>query len=121
MPDYGTVLAVKRKLNLNTASTEVDDHIDDYLEESDEYINTRVTLMNGTAPIVGDEELDALGSSLAASLYNYWTSPSKSLTGVEHFKKAVVDHLKAKFASKMEQDVTQNTYSKTASRTLGTS
>jgi len=119
MADYGTLDIVKRKLNLNTGATEVDDALNDYLEEADEFINTRVTLMNESSPLVGDEELNALGSSLAAAFYNYWTSPSKSMDGIKHYKEAIVNHLRAKFSGTMEQEVTQNTFSKSASRTLG--
>ena len=119
MADYGTLANVKLLLNINTGATEADSAITRYLEESDEFINTRVTLMNGTAPAKTDA-LDALGEGLAAALYNYWVSPSKSMEGVKHYKEGIVNHLRALFSGTMEQDVTQDTFSKTQSRTLGT-
>ena len=120
MADYGTRNNVKLLLNINTGATEADSAIDRYLEEADEFINTRILLMNESAPITGEPELDALGEALSASLYNFWTSPSKDLKPVEHYKKGIVDHIKAKFSGRMEDDITQNTFSKPASRTLGT-
>jgi hypothetical protein len=119
MADYGTLSNVKLLLNINTGATEADLAITRYLEESDEFINTRVTLMNGSSP-TSDQALDALGEGLAASLYNYWVSPSKSMEGIKHYKEGIVNHLKALFSGTMEQETTQDTFSKTASRTLGT-
>lgn len=120
MADYGTRNNVKLRLNINTGATEADTAIDLYLEESDEFINTRVTLMNGTAPITGDQDLNALGEGLAAALFNYWTSPAKPTEGMKHYKEAIVNHLRAKYSGTMEQDMTQNTFSKTRSRIFGT-
>lgn len=120
MADYGSQTIVKRKLNLNTGSTEADDTIDDALEEADEFINTRVTLLNGSAPLVGDASLNALGSAYAAAIYNYLTSPSKPMDGMKHYESKIINHLKAKFTGTMEDEITQDTFSKSASRTLGT-
>jgi len=120
MADYGTLADVKRKVKINTGATEADDELNDYLEDADEFINTRVTLMNETAPITGDEELNSLGTKLAAAYYNYWTSPVKDLESSKYFEKKVIDHLRAKFTGTMEEGITQNTFSKTSSRILGT-
>ena len=120
MADYGTLANVKLRLNINTGATEADDAITSYLEESDEFINTRVLLMNGTAPITGDQALDALGEGLSAALYNYWTSPSKTMDGIKHYKEGIINHLRAKFSGTMENEITQDTFSKPSSRTLGT-
>lgn len=120
MADYGTLSNVKLLLNINTGATEADSAITRHLEESDEFINTRVKLMNGSSPVTGNDALDALGEGLAAALYNYWTSPSKPMDGVKHYKEGIVNHLRALFSGTMEQETTQDTFSKTASRTLGT-
>ena len=120
MADYGTLANVKLRLNINTGAPEADTAITAYLEESDEYINTRALLMNGTAPKTGDDALDALGEGLAGAIYNYWTSPSKPMDGMKHYKEGIVNHLRAKFSGTMELETTQDTFSKTSSRTFGT-
>lgn len=120
MADYGTQANVKLLLNINTGASEANSAIDRYLEEADEFINTRVLLMNGSAPITGNDGLDALGEGLAAALYNYWTSPSKSMDGIKHYKEGIVNHLKALFSGTMEDETTQDTFSKPPSRVFGT-
>jgi len=120
MADYGTLANVKLLLNFNTGGTEIDSAVNRYLEEADEFIKTRVILMNGGTGVITDEGLDALAEGMAASLYNYWTSPSKNMDGINHYKESIVNHLRAKFSGTMEQEVTQDTFSKSASRILGT-
>jgi len=119
LADYGTSDIVKRRLGIDTSITDVDSAIDDYLEEADEFINTRVKLMKGTQPDTSDAELLALGSSLAAALYTYWNSSKKDIKPVEHFKQSIVDHLKVEYSSMMD-DTSQNTFSKTSSKIKGT-
>jgi hypothetical protein len=93
--DYGTVALVHARLNIADSVTSVDDKIADYLEESDEYINTQLGIFEVTPPTSTPPELIALGSSLAAAIYNYWNSPEKQPEGMKMYKKSIQDYIKA--------------------------
>lgn len=120
MADYGTLNGVKGKLNQNTGETSNDTVLAEYQEEADEFINTRVKLMNGSAAVLTDQELDPLANGLAAALYNYWTSPVKDLKGTQYYEQKIIDFLKAKYSGLLDDKYTQDTFSKTTSRILGT-
>jgi len=120
MADYGTLNGVKGKLNQNTGETSNDTVLAAYQEEADEFINTRVKLMNGSAAVLTDQELDPLADGLAASLYNYWTSPVKDIKGVQYYEQKIINFLKAKYSGLLDDEHTQNTFSKPNSRILGT-
>jgi len=120
MADYGTLNGVKGKLNQNTGENSNDTVLAAYQEEADEFINTRVTLMNGSAAVLTDQELDPLADGLAAALYNYWTSPIKDLAGVKMYKQSIIDFLKVKFSGILDEEHKQDTFTKPVSRILGT-
>jgi hypothetical protein len=95
MATYGTIALVHARLNIADSVTAVDDKITDYLSESDEYINTQLGIFEVTPPAPVPPELTALGSSLAAAIYNYWNSPEKQPEGMKMYKKSIQDYIKA--------------------------
>ncbi len=95
MADYGTSALVHARLNIADSVTAVDDKITDYLEESDEYINTQLGIFEVSPPAGPPPELIALGSSLAAAIYNYWNSPEKPADGMKMYKKSIQEYIKA--------------------------
>lgn len=119
MADYGDLDGVKRRIGKNTGETDLDGTLNEYLEEGDEFINTRVTLMNGSATTLTDQELDALNEGYAAAQYNYWTSPSKSMDGMKHYETKIINFLKAKYSGTLDETHTQDTFSKTSSSITG--
>jgi hypothetical protein len=95
MATYGTIALVHARLNIADSVTAVDDKITDYLSESDEYINTQLGIFEVTPPAPVPPELTALGSSLAAAIYNYWNSPEKQPEGMKMYKKSIQEYIKA--------------------------
>jgi len=124
--DYYTHANVKVLLNIPVANTNSDDKINVYGNESDNYINSQISVHETTVPIVitakPELELGNLGDSLAASTFNYWQSPAKERT-LEHIEKwehRIQDHIKAIYANMSASGITDNTISKTASKITGT-
>ena len=92
---YGTSALVHARLNIADSVTNVDDKIIDYISEADEYINTQLGIFEVVPPAGPPPELIALGSSLAAAIFNYWNSPEKPMEGVKSYKKSIQEYIKA--------------------------
>ena len=95
MADFGTLALVHARLNIADSVTDVDDKITDYLEESDEYINSQLGIFEASPPSPIPAELTALGSSYAAAIYNYWNSPEKDMKGMDKYEKKIAAYIRA--------------------------
>ncbi len=92
----------KRRLNIPDSVSSSNLKIQDYIQESDNYVNIQAS-PHTTTPITNPSpELVSLSSSLAAALFNYWQTPTKdrNLSGVTEWKKAIEKHIDGVYARK---------------------
>ncbi len=92
---YASLKEVKRRVNVTDSVISGDAKIQDYMREADNYINVQINLHAVTPVVNPDPELVSLGSSLAASFYNYWQTPIKdrNLDPIKEWKKSVQEHV----------------------------
>ncbi len=94
----------KRRLNIPDSVTSSDDKIQDFMQESDNFVNIQLSPHTDIPLVNPGPELVSLASSLAAAIFNYWQTPIKdrNLDGIKEWKKFVADHINAVFARKSE-------------------
>jgi len=96
---YGDLREVRRRLNIPDTVDSSDAKIEDFINESDNYVNIQINL-HATTPISNpDSELISLSSSLAAALFNYWQTPVKdrNLEGIKAWKLHIQEHIMAAY------------------------
>ncbi len=96
---YGSLRETRRRLNIPDTVDSSDTKIKDFINESDNYVNIQINL-HATTPISNpDTELVSLASSLAASLFNYWQTPTKdrNLDGIKAWKQHIQEHIMAAY------------------------
>ncbi len=92
---YASLREVKRRINVTDSIVSGDEKCQDYMREADNYINTQIKLHAVTPIINPDAELISLGSSLAASFFNYWQTPLKdrTLEPIKAWKTSIQEHV----------------------------
>ena len=122
---YAQMKQVKSLLNIPDSVLEPEEKINDRMVEADDYINTQISIHvsvpRANLNLTNDKELVGLSSSLAASTYNYWQTPAKDRTieAIEKWEKRIQDHIMAVYAKMNPTGVTNDTFSKTASKITG--
>ncbi len=93
---------VKRRLNIPDEVGSSDLKIQDYIQESDNYVNIQVSPHASTPLTNPSSELVSLASSLAAAIFNYWQTPIKdrNLSGIQEWKKFIAENINATFGRK---------------------
>lgn len=93
---------VKRRLNITDLNDNTDLKIQDYIQESDNYVNIQVSPHAATPLTNPSSELVSLASSLAAAIFNYWQTPIKdrNLSGIQEWKKFIAENINATYARK---------------------
>ena len=93
---------VKRRLNIPDEVGSSDLKIQDYIQESDNYVNIQVSPHASTPLTNPSSELVSLASSLAAAIFNYWQTPVKerNLSGIQEWKKFIAENINATYARK---------------------
>jgi hypothetical protein len=92
----------KRRLNIPDSDSASDLKIQDYIQESDNFVNIQVS-PHATTPLTNPSpELVSLASSLAAAIYNYWQTPIKdrNLEGIKEWKDFIAKHIDGVYARK---------------------
>lgn len=99
---YAQLRTVRRRLNIDDSVTAVNDKIEDFMREADNYVNNQVNLHAITPIDDVDEELVSLASGTAAAIYNYWQTPAKdrNLEQIGDWKKSIQDHILANYGRK---------------------
>jgi hypothetical protein len=93
---------VKRRLNIPDSVSSSNLKIQDYIQESDNFVNIQVS-PHATTPLTNPSaELVSLASSLAAALFNYWQTPIKdrNLDGIKEWKDFIAKHIDGVYARK---------------------
>lgn len=116
---YADLRMIRRRLNLDDTQTAPDSDINDSMRTADNHVNTQIGL-HATVPITNpDDELRTMASDLAAAYYNYWTGKEKKLDGVEHFRKAIQEHILAVYGQRNPSGVTGRTFSTASGNMTG--
>jgi len=99
---YGDLNEVKRRLNQTQLTDSSDTKIQEMINESDNYVNTQIGVHAVTPISNPDAELISLSSSLAATLFNYWQTPTKdrNLDSIKEWKKSITEHIMAAYGRK---------------------
>ncbi len=92
----------KRRLNIPDSVKSSDLKIQDYIQESDNYVNIQVSPHASTPLTNPSSELVSLASSLAAAIFNYWQTPIKdrNLSGIQEWKKFIAENINAVYSRK---------------------
>ena len=96
---YADLRETKRRLNIPDTVDSSDAKIGDNMNDADNYVNTQFKL-HATVPITNpDSELVSLASSYAATMFNYWQTPTKdrNLDGMTKWEKRIQDHIMAAY------------------------
>ena len=95
----------KRRLNIPDTVKSSDLKIQDYIQESDNFVNIQVSPHASTPLTNPSSELISLASSLAAALFNYWQTPIKdrNLSGIKEWKDFIAKHIDGVYARKSSQ------------------
>ena len=92
----------KRRLNIPDTDSDSDLKIQDYIQESDNYVNIQASPHTDTPLTNPSSELVSLASSLAAAIFNYWATPIKdrNLSGIQEWKKFIAENVNATYSRK---------------------
>lgn len=119
---YADLKQVKQRTNIPDTKSTHDEKLAGYMSEADGYINNQISL-HATVPVANpDTELISRGSSLAASMYNYWVTPAKerTLDGINHWEQKIQDHILAVYGKRNPSGLTGTKFGKTSSAIKGT-
>lgn len=94
---YADLKSVKQYLNIPDSITATDEKIETNMRDADSFVNVQMGVHEATPLTEPDQQLISLASGLAASLYNYWTTPAKdrTLDGVKQWENRIGYHVKA--------------------------